>query len=155
MHLPKTSLSSPLFVFCFFDVGTALTAIPPTHTRERQGRRISVLHRIRIFFHHSTITKNWAKNRSKESCLPQANAGKWIWWSCNNITLLILCLYLTLIMRVRAPMIMGFCCLFLLRMMTDYKVEMINDGVQEFHVEFHGPKESNDFYKPSSFFFST
>lgn len=27
-------------------------------------------------------------------------------------------------------------------MMTDYKVEMINDGMQEFYVEFHGPKES-------------
>ncbi|KAL0290161.1 UNVERIFIED_CONTAM: Ubiquitin-conjugating enzyme E2 4 [Sesamum angustifolium] len=27
-------------------------------------------------------------------------------------------------------------------MMTDYKVETINDGMQEFYVEFHGPKES-------------
>ncbi|KAJ7952280.1 Ubiquitin-conjugating enzyme, E2 [Quillaja saponaria] len=27
-------------------------------------------------------------------------------------------------------------------MMTDYKVEMINDGMQEFYVHFHGPKES-------------
>ncbi|GER47950.1 ubiquitin-conjugating enzyme E2 5 [Striga asiatica] len=27
-------------------------------------------------------------------------------------------------------------------MMTDYKVETINDSMQEFHVEFHGPKES-------------
>ncbi|XP_073027059.1 ubiquitin-conjugating enzyme E2-23 kDa-like [Primulina eburnea] len=27
-------------------------------------------------------------------------------------------------------------------MMTDYKVEMINDGMQEFNVEFHGPKDS-------------
>ncbi|KAH8513410.1 hypothetical protein H0E87_006612 [Populus deltoides] len=27
-------------------------------------------------------------------------------------------------------------------MMSDYKVEMINDGMQEFHVEFNGPKES-------------
>ncbi|XP_051129196.1 ubiquitin-conjugating enzyme E2-23 kDa-like isoform X2 [Andrographis paniculata] len=27
-------------------------------------------------------------------------------------------------------------------MMTDYKVDMINDGMQEFYVEFHGPKES-------------
>ncbi|XP_073028441.1 ubiquitin-conjugating enzyme E2 5-like [Primulina eburnea] len=26
-------------------------------------------------------------------------------------------------------------------MMTDYKVEMINDGMQEFNVEFHGPKD--------------
>ncbi|CAN4127344.1 unnamed protein product [Withania somnifera] len=25
--------------------------------------------------------------------------------------------------------------------MSDYKVEMINDGMQEFYVEFHGPKE--------------
>lgn len=28
------------------------------------------------------------------------------------------------------------------RMMTDYKVEMIDDGMQEFYVNFHGPKES-------------
>ncbi|KAJ7951160.1 Ubiquitin-conjugating enzyme, E2 [Quillaja saponaria] len=27
-------------------------------------------------------------------------------------------------------------------MMSDYKVEMINDGMQEFYVHFHGPKES-------------
>ncbi|KAL6986276.1 Ubiquitin-conjugating enzyme E2 5 [Sarracenia purpurea var. burkii] len=27
-------------------------------------------------------------------------------------------------------------------MMSDYKVEMINDGMQEFYVEFHGPKDS-------------
>ncbi|GFZ12039.1 ubiquitin-conjugating enzyme 5 [Actinidia rufa] len=28
------------------------------------------------------------------------------------------------------------------RMMSDYTVEMINDGLNEFNVEFHGPKES-------------
>ncbi|KAK6251332.1 hypothetical protein SCA6_005337 [Theobroma cacao] len=28
-------------------------------------------------------------------------------------------------------------------MMSDYKVEMINDGMQEFYVEFNGPKENN------------
>ncbi|XP_047980791.1 ubiquitin-conjugating enzyme E2-23 kDa-like isoform X2 [Salvia hispanica] len=27
-------------------------------------------------------------------------------------------------------------------MMSDYKVEMINDGMQEFYVHFHGPSES-------------
>ncbi|KAK9202911.1 hypothetical protein WN943_013164 [Citrus x changshan-huyou] len=27
--------------------------------------------------------------------------------------------------------------------MSDYKVEMINDGMQEFYVEFNGPKESS------------
>lgn len=27
-------------------------------------------------------------------------------------------------------------------MMSDYNVEMINDGLNEFNVEFHGPKES-------------
>ena len=26
--------------------------------------------------------------------------------------------------------------------MSDYNVEMINDGLNEFNVEFHGPKES-------------
>lgn len=26
--------------------------------------------------------------------------------------------------------------------MSDYKVEMINDGMQEFYVDFHGPSES-------------
>lgn len=31
-------------------------------------------------------------------------------------------------------------------MMSDYKVEMINDGMQEFFVEFHGPKESKSWY---------
>ena len=29
-------------------------------------------------------------------------------------------------------------------MMSDYKVEMINDGMQEFYLEFHGPKDSNN-----------
>lgn len=27
-------------------------------------------------------------------------------------------------------------------MMSDYKVEMINDDMQEFYVEFHGPSDS-------------
>ncbi|BBN19903.1 ubiquitin-conjugating enzyme E2 H [Marchantia polymorpha subsp. ruderalis] len=27
-------------------------------------------------------------------------------------------------------------------MMSDYKVELVNDGMSEFHVEFHGPKDS-------------
>lgn len=27
-------------------------------------------------------------------------------------------------------------------MMSDYKVEMIDDGLSEFNVEFNGPKES-------------
>jgi hypothetical protein len=27
-------------------------------------------------------------------------------------------------------------------MMSDYKVEMVNDGMQEFFVEFQGPTES-------------
>lgn len=27
-------------------------------------------------------------------------------------------------------------------MMSDYKVEMINDGMQEFFVDFHGPNDS-------------
>lgn len=35
-------------------------------------------------------------------------------------------------------------------MMSDYTVEMINDGMQEFYVHFHGPKESMF----SLFFFS-
>ena len=30
-------------------------------------------------------------------------------------------------------------------MMSDYKVEMVNDGMQEFFVEFRGPNESTDF----------
>jgi hypothetical protein len=28
------------------------------------------------------------------------------------------------------------------RMMSDYKVEMINDGMQDFYVDFHGPRDS-------------
>lgn len=31
---------------------------------------------------------------------------------------------------------------FIIRMMSDYAVETINDGINEFNVEFHGPKES-------------
>ncbi|KAG0448937.1 hypothetical protein HPP92_027561 [Vanilla planifolia] len=31
---------------------------------------------------------------------------------------------------------------FMKLMMSDYKVETINDGMQEFYVEFHGPKDS-------------
>jgi hypothetical protein len=29
-------------------------------------------------------------------------------------------------------------------MMSDYKVEMVNDGMQEFFVEFKGPTESTN-----------
>jgi hypothetical protein len=32
------------------------------------------------------------------------------------------------------------------RMMSDYTVETINDGLNEFNVEFHGPKESTTPY---------
>lgn len=28
--------------------------------------------------------------------------------------------------------------------MSDYKVELVNDNMQEFFVEFHGPDDSND-----------
>lgn len=40
-------------------------------------------------------------------------------------------------------------------MMSDYKVEMINDGMQEFYVHFHGPAESNllCLFSQSFFFF--
>ena len=38
------------------------------------------------------------------------------------------------------------------RMMSDYKVEMINDGMQEFYVDFHGPKESKSFLTHIFFF---
>ena len=31
-------------------------------------------------------------------------------------------------------------------MMSDYNVETINDGLNEFNVEFHGPKESIVFF---------
>ena len=36
--------------------------------------------------------------------------------------------------------------------MSDYKVEMINDGMQEFYVDFHGPKESKSFLTHIFFF---
>lgn len=32
-------------------------------------------------------------------------------------------------------------------MMSDYKVEMVNDGIHEFIVDFHGPKESMFYIK--------
>jgi len=34
------------------------------------------------------------------------------------------------------------------RMMSDYKVEMINDGMQEFYVQFHGPNNSEFAFLP-------
>jgi hypothetical protein len=37
-------------------------------------------------------------------------------------------------------------------MMSDYKVEMINDGMQEFYVDFHGPKDSKSSLPTSIFF---
>ena len=37
------------------------------------------------------------------------------------------------------------------RMMSDYKVEMVNDGMQEFFVEFRGPNESTDFHSGGQF----
>jgi hypothetical protein len=38
-------------------------------------------------------------------------------------------------------------------MMSDYKVEMINDGMQEFYVDFHGPSESKSSIPIHVFFF--
>lgn len=29
--------------------------------------------------------------------------------------------------------------------MSDYKVELVNDNMQEFYVEFHGPEDSSHF----------
>jgi len=40
------------------------------------------------------------------------------------------------------------------RMMSDYKVEMVNDGMQEFFVEFKGPTESNNPRAESRFLLS-
>jgi hypothetical protein len=37
------------------------------------------------------------------------------------------------------------------RMMNDYKVEMVNDGMQEFFVEFWGPNESMRSHAQSRF----
>lgn len=31
------------------------------------------------------------------------------------------------------------------RMMSDYKVDMMNDGMNEFYVHFHGPNDSKSF----------
>ncbi|CAN6713928.1 unnamed protein product [Malus baccata var. baccata] len=36
----------------------------------------------------------------------------------------------------------GFKCHFTVGLLSDYNVETINDGLNEFNVEFHGPKES-------------
>lgn len=36
--------------------------------------------------------------------------------------------------------------------MSDYKVEMINDGMHEFYVHFHGPKDSNLLFSQNSIF---
>ncbi|KAL1549839.1 Ubiquitin-conjugating enzyme E2 4 [Salvia divinorum] len=32
-------------------------------------------------------------------------------------------------------------------MMSDYKVEMMNDGMQEFYVHFHGPADTGEVHK--------
>lgn len=44
-------------------------------------------------------------------------------------------------------------------MMSDYKVEMVNDGIHEFIVDFHGPKESMFYIKKKlynfQFYFNT
>jgi hypothetical protein len=39
----------------------------------------------------------------------------------------------------------------LVRMMSDYKVEMVNDGMSEFYVEFHGPRDSTLHLPPFSY----
>ena len=39
-------------------------------------------------------------------------------------------------------------------MISDYKVEMVNDVMQEFYVDFHGPNDSKSSTpRPSVFFF--
>jgi hypothetical protein len=38
-------------------------------------------------------------------------------------------------------------------MMSDYKVELINDGMQEFYVHFNGPNESKSSLRSSFFVF--
>lgn len=42
--------------------------------------------------------------------------------------------------------LLWLCFFTLYRMMSDYKVEMINDGMQEFYVDFHGPTDSKNIY---------
>ena len=108
---------------------------------------------------------------NKQSCLLQANAERWTWWNCeisilNQFISLIFMIYLIfwydmifwflfdffyikfLFFSIGFSfMFDGFGCLILWnRMMSDYKVEMINDGMQEFYVEFRGPSESNILY---------
>ena len=36
--------------------------------------------------------------------------------------------------------------------MSDYKVEMVNDGMSEFYVEFHGPRDSTLLYLKLPFY---
>lgn len=38
--------------------------------------------------------------------------------------------------------------LILYRMMSDWKVELVNDSVNELYVEFQGPKDSEQYYLP-------
>ncbi len=100
----------------------------------------------------------------KQSCLFQANAERWTRW---NYEISILNQFISLIFMILFNLVIwynflikflcfsigfsfmfdGFGCLILWnRMMRDYKVEMINDGMQEFYVEFRGPSESNILY---------
>lgn len=46
------------------------------------------------------------------------------------------------IFQVRFVLRPNFCFFLLCRMMSDYTVETTNDGLTEFNVEFHGPKQS-------------
>ena len=96
-------------------------------------------------------------NSQKIKCLLQANAEKWIWWNCNFSEFIWIKVYFFL-----CSVLYFFFWVFLVswvwlmwtRMMSDYKVEMINDGMQEFYVEFNGPKESKFINAAfSSFFF--
>lgn len=95
------------------------------------------------------ISQPLATQKPTEKCLRRANAVRWIWWNCMfSQKALSLSSSLSFFSCIIA--ILVFLVLFSYwfwwvwnRMMSDYKVEMINDGMQEFFVDFNGPKESN------------
>jgi hypothetical protein len=71
-------------------------------------------------------------------------------WSVFQFCLTVFCLLFFLIW----PFLPAFLVYRRRRMMSDYKVEMVNDGMQEFFVEFKGPAESNSPRAESRLLFS-
>lgn len=79
-------------------------------------------------------------NLDPQPCRLPASAVRWTSWSCRfSSDLLLFCVFFSDSFGFLVWFLWGFS---FHRMMSDYKVEMINDGMQEFFVDFHGPNDS-------------